>query len=80
MLPDLFSVLRSVVDENRINGKFILLGSASQELLQKSTETLAGRIGYLNLSPFNWMEVSNFPMEQLWNRGGFPDSFLAEND
>jgi predicted AAA+ superfamily ATPase len=80
LVPDLFSVLRSIVDEDRQNGKFILLGSASRELVQKSSESLAGRIGYLSLSPFQINELKEVNLNTFWNRGGFPDSVLAEND
>lgn len=83
LVPQLFSVLRSVIDGNRVNGKFILLGSASQELIQQTSESLAGRIGLLHLSPFlinelNYLE--NFTLQKFWFRGGFPISYLAEND
>jgi hypothetical protein len=80
LIPDLFGVLRSIVDENRQNGKFILLGSASRELVQKSSESLAGRIGYLSLSPFMLEELKSVELINFWNRGGFPDSILALND
>ncbi len=83
MVPKLFSVLRSVIDTNRVNGKFILLGSASQELIQQTSESLAGRIGMLHLSPFLINELSNFEsfsLQKFWLRGGFPTSYLAEND
>lgn len=80
LVPDLFSVLRSIVDEHRQNGKFILLGSASRELVQKSSESLARRIGYLSLSPFQINELKEVNLNTFWNRGGFPDSVLAEND
>lgn len=78
--PDLFSYLRSIIDENRANGRFILLGSASNELIQKTSETLAGRIGYLNLTPFLFEELSDVTLFDYWNRGGYPDSVLSEND
>lgn len=78
--PVLFSVLRSCVDENRKNGKFILLGSASKELVQQGSESLAGRIGYLSLTPFLINEVQNIDLYQLWNRGGYPVSVLSKND
>ena len=83
LVPKLFSVLRSVIDENRINGKFILLGSASQDLIQQTSESLAGRIGMLHLSPFlinelNYLE--RFNLQEFWFRGGFPNSYLAIND
>ncbi len=80
LIPELFSVLRSVVDENRQNGRFILLGSASRELVQQSSESLAGRIGYLSLTPFQIGELPTIDQQTCWNRGGFPDSVLAEND
>lgn len=83
LVPKLFSVLRSAIDSNRINGKFILLGSASQELLQHTSESLAGRFGMLHLSPFlinelNYLE--SFNLHKFWLRGGFPNSYLADND
>lgn len=83
LVPKLFSVLRSVIDSNRINGKFILLGSASQELIQQTSESLAGRIGMLHLSPFLINELSyleSFSLQKFWFRGGFPNSYLSEND
>jgi predicted AAA+ superfamily ATPase len=81
--PELFSILRSVVDKNRVNGKLILLGSASRDLIQQSSETLAGRIGYLQLTPFTIDELGEnptFELTQLWMRGGFPESYLAQNE
>jgi predicted AAA+ superfamily ATPase len=83
LVPQLFSVLRSVVDKNRQNGKFILLGSASRDLIQQTSESLAGRIGMVYLSPFTLNELDNlegFNLNSFWLRGGFPDSYLAENN
>ena len=83
LYPELFSVLRSVVDKNRQNGKFVLLGSASRDLIQHTAESLAGRIGMIYLSPFVLNELDNregFSLNTFWLRGGFPDSYLAEND
>ena len=83
LYPELFSVLRSVVDKNRQNGKFVLLGSASRDLIQHTSESLAGRIGMIYLSPFVLNELDNregFNLNAFWLRGGFPDSYLAEND
>ena len=83
LVPKLFSVLRSVIDDNRKNGRFILLGSASRDLIQQTSESLAGRIGLLHLSPFSVNEVNfaeNFSLNQFWMRGGFPDSYLADDD
>ncbi len=81
--PDLFPVLRSIIDENRTNGKFLILGSASRDLIRQSSETLAGRICYIELTPFLINEVFVDKSDTLitcWNRGGFPDSYLARND
>ncbi|MCF8323145.1 MAG: ATP-binding protein [Flavobacterium sp.] len=83
LIPQLFSVLRSVVDKNRQNGKYILLGSASRDLIQQTSESLAGRIGMVYLSPFTVNELHNldgFSLNTFWLRGGFPDSYLAQND
>lgn len=83
LVPQLFSILRSVVDQNRKNGKFIVLGSASRDLIQQTSESLAGRIGMVYLSPFTLNELNNlenFSLNTFWLRGGFPDSFLSEND
>ncbi|WP_318347003.1 ATP-binding protein [Aquipluma nitroreducens] len=78
--PKLFPLLRSVIDKNRINGRFILLGSASPQLLAHSSETLAGRIAYLEIHPFVYPEISNhFVFDLLWLKGGFPEIFL-KND
>jgi predicted AAA+ superfamily ATPase len=80
LIPELFGTLRSIVDENRQNGKFILLGSASRDLIQKSSESLAGRIGFLYLTPFLMNEVPETDLSVFWNRGAYPNSLLAEND
>lgn len=87
--PDLFRTLRSLVDirkrKGEKSGQFLLLGSASRDLLQQSSETLAGRIRYLELTPFTVLELFKedslgFNFEKLWFRGGFPDSYLAQSD
>jgi len=82
-LPGLFEVLRGVIDrgrrEDRANGRFLLLGSASVELLAQSGESLAGRIAFAELAPFDLTEVGAERLDQLWIRGGFPESFLAGN-
>ncbi len=82
-VPGLFPILRGLIDQGRRRGKrtgrFLLLGSASFDLLRQSGETLAGRITYLDMNPFNVMEVAS-ETEQLWIRGGFPDSFLAQDE
>jgi uncharacterized protein len=80
-LPSLFPLLRSVIDRKRENGRFILLGSASPEILAKSSETLAGRIAYLELHPFSYQEIKNVSTYQnLWLKGGFPAMFLQVNE
>jgi hypothetical protein len=83
-LPDLFQSLRGLIDRGRRKGRragrFLLLGSASMELLRQSGETLAGRIAYLELAPFDVLELAAKDHDRLWVRGGFPDSFLAASD
>jgi predicted AAA+ superfamily ATPase len=76
MRPDLFPVLRVLVD--KYPSKILILGSASRDLLRQSSETLAGRIGYIELPPFSLAETKNLP--NLWLRGGFPRSYLAPSD
>ena len=83
-LPGLFQSLRGLIDRGRRRGKrakrFLLLGSASMDLLRQSGETLAGRIAYLELGPFDALEVGGAHLDALWVRGGFPDSYLAADD
>ena len=81
-MPGLFPILRSLIDENRRNGQFLLLGSASPDLIRQSSESLAGRISYLELTPFLYPEIIYDPEDSrtLWLRGGFPRSYLAEDD
>ena len=76
--PDLFSTLRVLVDKPNSKQKFLILGSSSKELLQQSSESLTGRIFYIELTPFSYEETQE--MEKLWFRGGFPRSFLANNN
>lgn len=84
--PDLFLVLRGLIDQGveqgREYGQFLLLGSASMELLHQSSESLAGRISYIEMSGFNLLEVKEDKnaLRTLWLRGGFPNSYLATND
>src|SRR5690606_26948195 len=85
-MPDLFPLLRGVIDRRRKKGlrscQFLILGSASLDLIRQSSETLAGRIAYEELPGFNVLEVDELEghVEKLWLRGGFPDSFLANSD
>ena len=79
--PGLFPILRGLIDRarraGRNAGQYLLLGSASLDLLKQSGESLAGRITYLELAPFNVLETPDLPSDELWVRGGFPDSLLA---
>jgi hypothetical protein len=80
-LPEFFSVLRSEIDKDRRPGRFLVLGSASRDLMKQSTESLAGRISYTDLTPFLLKEIAGVSSwSDLWLRGGFPESLLAEND
>lgn len=79
-LPHLFPVLRSLIDRDRKPGRFLLLGSASPELIQQSSESLAGRIRYRELFPFSLEEIGYDNQEKLWFRGGFPLAYLSKND
>ena len=82
--PELFQVLRGLIDENRRQGntkcQFLILGSASIDLLNQTSESLAGRITYVELYPFNLSEVGAEAIQTLWLRGGFPDSFLSKTE
>lgn len=81
LLPEFFSVLRSEIDRDRRPGRFLVLGSASRDLIKQSSESLAGRIAYIDLTPFLYREVASVTSwVDLWLRGGFPESVLSEND
>lgn len=75
--PDLFKTLRVLVDRTAHKARFLILGSASRDLIRQSSETLAGRISYIELTPFSSKEVGEKSIDKLWLRGGFPRSFLA---
>ena len=83
-VPEIFQSLRGVIDrgrrEGRGNGRFLFLGSAAMDLLRQSGESLAGRISYLELGPFDALEVDPQALDALWVRGGFPNSYLAMTD
>ncbi|MCY4321144.1 MAG: ATP-binding protein [Bdellovibrionaceae bacterium] len=85
-VPDLFPTLRGVIDKARrrkkAKGRFLILGSAGIDLLKQSGESLAGRIAYIEMTPFSPLEVDKKrkAYEQLWLRGGFPNSYLAKSD
>lgn len=78
--PELFPLLRALVDQDRRPGRFLLLGSASPELSRFGAESLAGRIIYNELSPFSLDETGSAEVSKLWTRGGYPLSFLAASD
>lgn len=85
-VPELFSSLRGIIDSGRRSGhgkgRFLVLGSASMDLLRQSSESLAGRISYIDMGPFNALEVAvdEDSLLALWTRGGFPGSYLAGSD
>ena len=78
--PDLFPLLRVLVDRENNKATFLILGSASPNLLKQSSESLAGRISYFNLNGFSLIEVGQENESKLWIRGGFPRSYLAQTD
>jgi uncharacterized protein len=83
-LPEIFQELRGIIDQGRRKGRrasrFLILGSASMELLRQSSESLAGRIAYIEMGPLNALEIDEADLITSWVRGGFPDSFLALDD
>ncbi|WP_295606512.1 ATP-binding protein [uncultured Lamprocystis sp.] len=81
LLPEFFSALRSEIDRDRRPGRFLILGSASRDLIRQANETLAGRIAQLELTPFLLTEVATrTDWKTLWVRGGFPDSLMARDE
>ncbi len=83
-IPGLFEPLRGIIDRRRREGRrtshFLLLGSASIDLLRQTGETLAGRVAYCEMRPLNVREAAETDVEDLWHRGGMPDSLLAADD
>ncbi len=80
-LPEIFQIIRSDIDINRRNGRFLILGSASKDLIRQSSETLAGRIIYEQLTPFLFPEISDKKeLNEYWLKGGFPLSLLSNTD
>jgi len=78
--PEIFPFIRGYLDRNNRNGQLLVLGSASRELIQQSSESLAGRISYLEITPFLFSEIPENHFRTHWLRGGFPRSFLANDD
>ena len=80
LIPELFNILRVVVDRQKNQARYLILGSASPQIIKNVSETLAGRIEFVDLSGFDLLEVSVEKGEKLWLRGGFPRSFLAVSE
>lgn len=78
--PELFTALRPLADRPRSKARFLILGSASPELVRGASESLAGRVGFVDLGPFDLREVGKKNSPKLWRRGGFPRSFLARTE
>ncbi len=78
--PELFTVLRYLVDRKENKLKLLILGSASIQLIQQSAESLAGRIAYIEINPFSINEVKAENQDKLWLKGGYPKAFLANNE
>jgi uncharacterized protein len=78
--PELFAALRPLADRPRSKARFLILGSAAPELVRRASESLAGRVGFVDLSPFELREVGEKNAPKLWRRGGFPRSFLAKTE
>lgn len=79
-MPEIFSTLRGLADREPLPAKFLLLGSASPDLIRGASQSLAGRIGFVHMGPFDLAEVGPTVWRDLWQRGGFPLSFLASSD
>lgn len=80
IMPELFNVLRVIVDKPKNKAKFLILGSASPEIIRNASESLAGRVEFIELSGFNLSEVGGDSWKDLWLRGGFPRSFTADSN
>lgn len=80
-LPEIFSILRGYIDDAKVNGQFLILGSASRDLIKQSSETLAGRIAYIEINPFNLLEVCDQEISYTdhWFKGGYPKALLQSD-
>lgn len=78
--PELFPFLRTLIDKEKRKRKILILGSASKELIEQSSESLAGRISYIELTPFLLKEIQKRDQSKLWHQGGFPLSFLSKTE
>jgi predicted AAA+ superfamily ATPase len=81
LLPEIFSTLRGYIDDAGTNAQFLILGSASRDLLQQSSETLAGRIAYIEITPFDLLEICDegYSSREHWFKGGYPNSLLQSD-
>jgi len=79
-IPGLFPVLRVLSDRSAENGRFLILGSASPSMIRNASDSLAGRVEFIDLQGFNLSEIGDSNLNRLWARGGFPRSFLADSD
>ncbi|MCK9421307.1 MAG: ATP-binding protein [Bacteroidales bacterium] len=79
-VPELFPLLRSLIDKNERNSQFLILGSASRDLLRQSSESLAGRIVFVELTPLLLKELSDEDLADFWLKGGFPRSYLVRDE
>lgn len=80
LMPELFGTLRVLADRTKPQAHFIILGSASPEIIRNASETLAGRVEFIDLNGFDLSEVGSSNWQSLWTRGGYPRSFLAKNE
>ena len=78
--PELFQILRVLVDRPENRARFLILGSASPDIVKKASESLAGRVEFVELAGFDLPELGAEKLGKLWLRGGFPRSFLADSD
>lgn len=79
VIPPVFSALRSIIDKNRkVNGQYIILGSAQPTLIRSISESLAGRVGVIEMSPLMMQEIQNFDYKTVWLKGGFPDALQGD--
>ena len=78
--PELFEVLRVLVDRPNQTTKFLILGSASPDLIEGASESLAGRVSFIDVTGFSLEELGPGDLKKRWQRGGFPDAFLAPDD
>jgi len=79
-VPDIFPVLRGVIDRNKRNSQFLILGSASRDLIRQSSESLAGRLSYIEITPFTQKEAHFTDFGSYWLQGGYPRSLLADEE